>query len=803
MAGSDMTDPGSGNAGGVPQRERSGASSGLAPDGGAQSAAPGTHGTAGSLSLDDHESWSVAINAPLFNALLDPVWITDTKGQCRFVNRAWLLFTGRRLEQERGDGWIYNIHPDERSGWAADFEDAMKARRPFRMEARLRQRAGGYRWIACRAMPFNGLDGRFAGYIGQCNRIAARDRHIQCLGQCEEKFLEIFRCTPNTVAISTISGGRFIDVNPATERLLGYSREEMIGRSSLDLGMWHDPGDRQTIRQLLDTEGRIASREVILRRKDGVQVTCLFAAERIVVGGRPCMLSFVRDITERKEIEQRVAAALTEQELIFENLVVGVAFLKERRFARINGRLADMFGYRQEEMVGSETRFLYFNDEGFRDLGHRAYPEMAEGRHFHGEQQFRHKDGRPVWCRVVGRALDPADPEKGSIWILEDITAHRRAQQDLQKIMRAIEQSPVSIMITDTNGIIEYVNPRFTETSGYTAEEMIGQTPRLLKSPQTRIEEYQILWRTILSGQVWRGRLLNQKKGGALYWEDVTIAPVRDGSGEVTHFVSVKEDVTERMHAEQELRWAKEQADLANRAKSQFLANMSHELRTPLNVIIGFAELIKDQAFGPVGIDRYVEYAGDIYASGHHLLSLLTDILDIAKIEAGKVRLDRRRIDLKVLLESSLRLFTGPAIEKNLSLELQARDGVVLFADERAVKQIVFNLVSNAIKFTEPGGRVTVAMTRDPDGSVTIQVADTGIGIPRDQIKRVLQPFVQVADGYSRSTGGTGLGLSLVQGLLHLHGGEIRIDSEVGVGTVVTVWFPPVSATELLTDLAP
>jgi two-component system cell cycle sensor histidine kinase PleC len=232
------------------------------------------------------------------------------------------------------------------------------------------------------------------------------------------------------------------------------------------------------------------------------------------------------------------------------------------------------------------------------------------------------------------------------------------------------------------------------------------------------------------------------------------------------------------------------EAEAANASKTIFLANMSHELRTPLNAILGFSDIIAEQSFGPA-IDRYREYARDIHNSGAHLLSLINDLLDVAKIEAGKMEIDPQPLDPQPLLESVRRLMGSRALAKGQTLDFELSPNMTqIIADPRAVKQIVLNLVSNAVKFTPQGGRIAVKCTLADNGGFTIRVEDNGPGIPKEKLAKVFKPFSQVDNRYDSNGGGTGLGLALVQGLAQLHGGNATIESEVGAGTMVTVYFP-------------
>jgi len=245
------------------------------------------------------------------------------------------------------------------------------------------------------------------------------------------------------------------------------------------------------------------------------------------------------------------------------------------------------------------------------------------------------------------------------------------------------------------------------------------------------------------------------------------------------------------------------EAETANASKTAFLANMSHELRTPLNAILGFSEIIAQECFGPTGSPRYKEYAGDIHSSGAHLLSLINDLLDVAKIEAGKMEIEPQPLEAVRTFDIALKLIGAKAREKHqeLSIVIDA-SAPPLFADERALKQILINLVSNAVKFTPEGGRIAVVGSAARGGGFQISVQDNGPGIPREKLDRIFTPFSQVDNRYDRQAGGTGLGLALIRGLAELHGGRAWLESEPGKGCCAYVVLPTEAQRAALSDLA-
>ena len=369
---------------------------------------------------------------------------------------------------------------------------------------------------------------------------------------------------------------------------------------------------------------------------------------------------------------------------------------------------------------------------------------------------------------------------------------------ELQKLTRAVEQSPVTFMITDKNGTIEYVNPNFSRVTGYTATEVLGSNSRILKSGQTPPETFAHMWTSIQSGETWRGEFVNRKKNGDLYWESVVVAPVKTADGTITHFAGIKEDITamkqmQQVLAEQmeELKHARQVAEEATEAKSMFLANMSHEIRTPMNAIIGMAYL----ALRTELTAKQRDYVNKIHQAGTSLLRILNDILDFSKIEAHNLSLEQIDFQLDDVMRGVVDVTSAKAYEKGLEFlyHIPPDLPVSLVGDPLRLGQVITNLVNNALKFTSQGEvAVTVQELQRTDGKVQLQftVRDTGIGLSQHDAAKLFQPFTQADGSTTRKYGGTGLGLSISKQLVELMEGAIWVESEQGIGTEFsfTVW---------------
>jgi PAS domain S-box-containing protein len=399
-----------------------------------------------------------------------------------------------------------------------------------------------------------------------------------------------------------------------------------------------------------------------------------------------------------------------------------------------------------------------------------------------------------LWQRLCEIAVPFAMPRERSARRIEP-RLHRRAAVNQDALVNLIiDHVDAAITVYDTNGNLIRVNKGAERISGFSFAEM--QNPATWRHiiPSNdhgrvmdiiggrRIEDYPITNTNPWIHKDGTRRLLR--------WSNVALP---DSEGAIGMIVCIGFDVTDHHHLEVTLTRAKNEAEQASRAKSEFLANMSHELRTPLNAILGFSQVIRDRHFGE-DPTRYSEYAANIHDSGEMLLALISDILEMSKLEAGKLKLAEEIVDLGQVVESCRTMVAGRAQNGGIELTSTLPHPIKLRGDQRALKQILLNLMSNAVKFTHSGGKVTVGARYGPSGGIELAVADTGIGIHSAAQQRVFQPFFQVDHATTRSKAGTGLGLAITKHLVELHGGTIRIDSTPGIGTTVLVTLPAARA---------
>ena len=479
---------------------------------------------------------------------------------------------------------------------------------------------------------------------------------------------------------------------------------------------------------------------------------------------------------------------------------------RQGRVLLVNQAFETLFGYRQEELPSVET----FRQRVYPDPAERAQQEQY-WRESWNEAAEETRRPSPVEATAVSR-----DGSTKTILIsrqrlgddmlvaIIDITARKEAEEKVRELSQAIEQSPEAIVITDLDANIQYVNDAFVASSGYGRDELLGQNARLQRSGRAPNATYDALWASLRQGRTWSGELINRRKDGTEYTEFAIVSPMRDSNGRITHYFAVKQDITEkkrlteeldrhRHHLQQlvdertrELEIARTNAEVASVAKSAFLANMSHEIRTPMNGVLGMAHLLRRSGL----TEKQTSYVDKIEVSGNHLLAVINDILDISRIEAGKLQIDETEFFLNDLIRDVTDIVGQSAVDKGLLLRIDVGDAPQeVRGDRKRLRQALVNYLSNAVKFAERGKitlRCHTLERREKDSLVQFEVEDTGTGIPPDDLVRLFQSFEQADNSATRKHGGAGLGLAITKRIAELMGGTAGARSEPGKGS--TFW---------------
>ncbi len=527
---------------------------------------------------------------------------------------------------------------------------------------------------------------------------------------------------------------------------------------------------------------------------------------------RPRQLSDVqrqtlKDLARAAEHWLQTQRADAERRNLFDQMGDGILLVdRTHRVIEVNRATARMLGHRAGELRQMHLRDLLPADEHTRLT--RATLRVLKGREQLADWRVLRRDGSCFIAEVSIRMVE----QQRFVVVMRDISQRYSQEQEVRLLSMAVEQSAQSILITDLNANIEYVNAAALTSSGYTMQEMLGRNPRMLQSGKTPRETYAQMWQQLTAGKAWRGLLFNCRKDGVEYVEAATITPIRDARGTVTQYLALMLDVTEKRRLTEELERhqthleqlveqrtvalvdARRAAEAASEAKSAFLATMSHEIRTPMNGVVGSLDLLQHSELSAYQRDLI----DTVSESALGLLTIIDDILDFSKIEAGQLKLQSEAVSLERLTDSVCNALRPTATSHGVDLQVDVAPGLPdwILSDGTRLRQILNNLIGNAIKFSAGlarAGRVALRVRTcgsDLPGHLQLSVIDNGIGMNPEVLQRIFQPFVQAESATTRRFGGTGLGLSICNRLAGLMGGWIKVDSEMDQGSAFTVTLP-------------
>ena len=580
-------------------------------------------------------------------------------------------------------------------------------------------------------------------------------------------------------------------VNPAFSEVTGYTREEATGENPrvLKSGQ-HSAEFYQEMWDVL-IKGDTWSGEIINKKKNGELYweRATISPVKNDIGETVNYVAVKDDITEKMKSEADFRKLSNASEQTASAIVItdtkGVIEYVNPAFTKITG-------YSREEAIG-ENPSLLKSGKHPQDFYTNLWKTVEKGEVWRGELINRRKDGSFYWeSQVISPVRNKEGKTTHYVAVKDDITKIKETEIKLRNLSNATEQSANGIVITNTEGYIEYINPAFTLISGYSQEEVLGKkVESLQKSGEHEAEFYAQLNETINRGEIWKGEIINRRKDGSLYWEALVISPVRNEKGKITHRVEIKEDVTQRKELEQALAVAHEEALVASDMKTQLLANVSHDMRTPLGAILGYTEMLQEGVFQPLN-EEQANATRAIAASSQRLLDFVSDLLNQAQIDTGEIVLNPSQFKPQQLFDT-LGGEISLARTQNLNVETYIDKDMPekIIGDTYWLGQILHNLLSNAIKFTPQGGKIEISLLKSGEHAWALRVADNGKGIPEDAQNYIFESFRQVDGSISRQAHtGSGLGLSIVNHLVRLMKGEIKLESKMGKGSSFTILLP-------------
>ncbi len=720
----------------------------------------------------------------------EAVMITNNEGTIQYVNPAFSRMTGYQSKEAIGQSARMLKSGSQASGYYQEMWKAITSGHIWRGDIINRRKDGTVYQEEMTITPVRGPDGLITRFIAFKQDATERRRSEEAQRESEERFRTAFEAAPLGVCLTALDG-RFLQVNAALCQMLGYTAQELLE------GAWQTlthPDDlarsRQAVRQFVEEQAPSVEFEKRYLHKNGhvIWVQLKISVVKNAHGAPAHFITHVEDVTDRKHAEDALRNSERRYRRFVERNSAGVMRNDfEGRILECNQSLVNLLGYvSAEDLMAHRVQDLYYRQPDRQKMTRLLAERKALTNY---EICFKRKDGAPVWAlnnvTMVKGGEGECDVLEGTV---VDITDRKRSEEILRtseaRFRSLVENSSDAILLLEPAGNVKYAGSSTPRVLGYAEHEQEGCSIFDRLHPECLEATRRILSHVVQNpGADVGGEFLFQRKDGSWRWYEFAAQNLLNDPGVQAVVINAR-DIDDRKHILADLERAREAAEAASQAKSEFLANMSHEIRTPMNGVIGMTELALDTDLDP----EQREYLNMVKASAESLLEVINDILDFSKIEAGKLDLEHIEFSLKDIVNALIRVLGIRAAEKGLKLTSTFEPDVPaeILGDPGRLRQILVNLVGNAIKFTEQGGiSVVVEKLSRTSEIITLHFAvkDTGIGIPEEKRRQIFDAFVQADASSTRRFGGTGLGLSISAKLVNLMGGRVWVESAVGKGS--------------------
>ena len=715
------------------------------------------------------------------------IWMAGTDSLCTFFNKPWLEFTGRTLEQEQGIGWTEGVQSDDLQRCLDIYLSAFHDHRDFQMEYRLRRADGEYRWIFDTGVPRFTPSGDFAGYIGSCFDITERKQVEEALRESGNKFSKAFQAAPSVLVIASLADGRYTEVNEAFERVLGYRRDEVIGRSSLKLNIWQNPEDRAMVLRMLAEGKKVRDLEIGFRSKSGTIIVGLYSAELIEIGAEHCLLSLVNDITARKKAEEKLRHSEERYRRLYNETPVMLHSIdQDGRLVSVSNYWLETLGYKRSEVLGRRiTEFL--TEASSRYATEVILPEFFRtGFSREVPYQIVKKNGEILDVHLSAIAeRDSEEKVVRSLAVMVDVTERKRAEEALhkseKKLSKIFHAVPALISITTVaDGRFIDINETGLQTLGYRHEEMVGRTMLELGVWESKSARDRMIWMLEEEGMVRDLEVNLRGKNGKTFTGLLSAEPI-DFNGE-RYILSIIKDITERKQMEEEIErlntdLAARAAELeaANRELEAFNYTVAHDLRKPLTVVNGYCQTLSEVC-GDKLDEECKSYIREAYDGTWRMNRLIDALLNFSRL--AHVEPHRETVDLSAMAHEVAAELKRAEPGRPVSFRIAA--GIVAVGDAGLLRVVLDNLIGNAWKYTVDRVETVIefGMT-EFEGSPACFVRDNGPGFDMAHADKLFMPFQQLP---GTDVEGHGIGLATVERIVSRHGGRVWAESKPGEG---------------------